>query len=158
MATGQMIEATSTLGYFEPQIHFSSSAPRLWRQKKLSMGQLRHSMEVMRMGVKAHTGYRWDNNHFFIDDIFGHPALKVVVMEGDMCLWEANFNTHVGDFETIPPDIDEWIRRIAEKKVRCSECGEWFGAGEWRHFSFAGAVCEADYNPAKHKGPDTRGN
>lgn len=145
-------------GAFEPQIHFSYSTVVKWRKNKISLANLSKALEELRIRVKEASGYTWDNGHFFIDDVCGMPAIEFAVTADSFSMWEANHNTSIGDFTSIPNDLSVMVNEhIAAGAVRCSECGGWFGEGKWVSYSFAGAVCNKDYDPAKHKGPDSSG-
>lgn len=143
------------LGFFEPQIHFSYSQLEKWRDRKVSMADLAKELDNLRIRMKEAAGYYWDNSHFYVDDIYGKPAIIFVVMDEGISMWEANHKTSIGNFDEIPEDIRQIIDHIAEGEVRCSEDGEW--VKEFKRYSYAGAVCVAHFNPAKHKGPDSSG-
>lgn len=144
------------LGFFEPQIHFTYSAIELWRREGFTFQQIKEALEELRVATKKATGYFWDNEHIFVDDIYGKPALQIMVHEDGIDLWETNHGTHVGTFVEIPEDITKLINNeIHEGKVRCSEGGEW--VKKFIKYSYAGAVCHEHFDPKKHKAPDSSG-
>ncbi len=146
------------VGTPEPRLHFPHGTLEGWRRAGLSLAEISQVLEDMRKAVKAAIGYFWDNSAFVIEDIYGQPALRILVNEDGIDLWEANFRTSVGHFAEIPGDTDAMLAQVSNRLVRCSECGGWFPPGEWVHYGFAGAVCKAHYDPKRHRQPDTRGD
>jgi hypothetical protein len=145
------------LGALTPQVHFPYSAPDHWKRDGITLPQLAAALELLRVRVKQAANYSWDNSHFFIDDIYGHPALKIQTHgDGSIGIWEANHNTAVGLFGSIPDDLGAMVGHAQQGEVLCHDCGQW--VSEFRRFSFAGAACLTCYDPTKHLPPDTRGD
>jgi hypothetical protein len=146
------------LGYVEPQLHFSSSTVHNWRRKGYTMAELRQALEHLRKEVKVASRYFYDNSHFFID-YGGTPSISFHILNDNLIsMWEVNHGRSIGSFEEIPAELSEMLHNIQRNRVPCAVCHQWFGDGEWVHFSFAGAVCKEHYDPKVHKPPDTRGD
>lgn len=154
------VEDFKPLGMFEPEIHFTYTAVERWRKTGLTIADVGRLLDELWQNVRGATGYRWANQHNFIDDISGHPGISFAIHGDAFCMWEANHGRSMGDLTELPDQntLYAWLTNISEDKVQCNKCGGWFGDGEWRHYSFAGAVCNADYDPKVHKPPDTRGD
>lgn len=147
---------TVELGFFEPQIHFSYSQMETWRRRGVKLTDLAKELNDLRIRMKEAAGYFWDNSHFYVDDIYGKPAISFLVRDDGIDMWEANHGTSLGDFAEIPEDIARIINdHIAVGEVKCSEDGEW--VKEFKRFSYTGAVCVKHFDPVRHKGPDSSG-
>jgi hypothetical protein len=144
----------------EPQIHFSTSDIRKWEGK--ATYQLHEEMDSLRVKVRDASGYRWDNSHFFIDDGFGKPALKVLFYGDGISFWNARNGVALDTFTRLTWAADtseairEWVDKIEKGLTRCQDCKGW--VKHINHFDFAGGVCDKCYNPKIHLPPDTRGD
>lgn len=157
--TGDLRDGGGDLGAFTPQIHFSYMAPWDWKRKGFSWLQIKDMLNEMRKAQKQALNYVWDNEHFYLDDLFGHPAIKFSIYSdgSGIGLWNARTNSNIGSFKSFPDDIEVWLTRyIPEGYNKCNDCGKW--VKEWKHYSFAGAVCLSCYDPTRHLPPDTRGD
>lgn len=163
-----------------PEIHFDYLEPRQWEGKTFK--QLHGEMNELRKKVKDATGYFWDNSHFYINDCFGRPALTVGFYETNIAFWNARNGASIGSFyertgkekllaavvgsdifavdavftEEMAKLIDEWTHKVSEGLTMCNECRGWFG--EYRAYSYAGAVCNGCFDPKRHTMPDTMGD
>ena len=146
----------------EPQIHFNTNDVREWEGKAYS--QLHKEMDSLRIKVRDASGYRWDNSHFYIDDGFGKPAIKVLFHDGGISFWNAingvALATYCGEMcvSGLVSAIQYWIDKIERGLAQCQECKGWVKCEAIHQFDFAGGVCDKCYNPKKHLPPDTRGD
>jgi hypothetical protein len=145
----------------EPQIHFSNTEPSHWTKKSLK--ELNKEMDALRIEIKNATKYTWDNTHFYIDSIFGRPALQVGFYEKDISFWNAETGTSMGSFDKFTDEeyakVRDWIHHIEDREVMCCECEKWVpDKTQGHHYSFAGFVCNKCYDPKVHLPPDTRGD
>jgi len=143
----------------EPQIHFDYMHHDKWVGRNLK--ELHREMEGLRIRIKKATNYGWDNSQFFIDDMYGHPALSVQFSHyGTITFWNARNGCSIETFGKFGKEeagtVSDWIEKISEGLTQCNECKKW--VKEYVHYSFAGAVCKKCYNPKKHLPPDTRGD
>ena len=144
------------LGFFEPQIHFKYSQMESWRRRGVKLADLARELEALRIRIKEAAGYFWDNSHFYINDIFGKPAIELLVNDEGISMWEANHGTSIGHYEEIPENITEIINgKIAKGMVLCSDGDHW--VSRFKKFSYAGAVCAEHFDSRHHKGPDSSG-
>jgi hypothetical protein len=146
-----------------PQIHFDYTEPRNWIGK--TFVQIKNEMENLRIAIKNASGYFWDSQNFFIDDISGKPALRVQFWPDNISLWNA---TNGRGIQTIQSDEngifteDDYnklytcVVKVANGFTQCASCNDW--VKEYKPYSFAGAVCLTCFDPERHKGPDTRGD
>jgi hypothetical protein len=146
-----------------PEIHFSRSELRhKWEGQTFTA--LKEAMNTLRKKVKEATGYFWDNDHYFIDDTYGRPALKIMFQDDCVSIWSARNDSNFGSLRTangiidrsIFDSLDVYVDNVAKGLTQCSDCADW--VEKFKRYSFAGAVCETCYNPSRHKGPDTRGD
>lgn len=145
-----------------PEIHFDYLEPNRWAGK--SFLALYAEMETLRKAVKKASGYGWDNTHFYIDDLFGKPAIQIQFWPTNLSIWSAQTGTNFGSIESLDNTVSPFVlerldkvRRGVEKGLtECNVCREW--VKHFVRYSFAGAVCSKCFDPEKHKGPDTRGD
>jgi hypothetical protein len=146
---------------FQPEIHFDYLEHEKWINKPLS--QLYKEMDELRKKVKVASGYTWDNSHFFINSIYGRPALQVGFYNGSISFWNAETGTSIDSFSEFGREesnkVNEWISHIEKHEIQCNDCGEWVKKSEeGQYYSFAGFVCNKCYNPKVHLPPNTKGD
>ena len=148
-----------------PKIHFSYLDTRAWVGKTHT--ELSKEMEALRVRVKEASGYPYDNSHFIIDDISGHPALTLLFSNNPdypyLSVWSAINGVCIGEIgsgkkwtDKDSKTIEDWVWHVNSGLTRCNECSKW--VGHINHYSFAGGVCDDCYNPQKHLPPDTSGD
>jgi|SRR5215471_4456911 len=149
-----------------PQIHFNYLEPATWLGR--STKELRLEMEALRRQIKDAVGYQWDSTHFYIDNIYGRPALQIDFYDREEAIpaWNA-LNGRAIHMPAAPEGIitkeivkalSEAQHKVTEGFTQCNVCYEWISAEAMNPFSFAGAVCDGCYDPKRHLPPDTRGD
>lgn len=143
-----------------PEIHFGYREHIDWTKKPLK--ELYVEMEELRKKVRQASGYTWDNSHFFINSIYGKPALQVLFSEDSLSFWNAETGSSMGSFEQYTNDeareVSDWISHIEEHEIQCNQCKEWVKNKDGHYYSFTGFVCNKCYNPKVHLSPNTRGD
>ena len=145
---------------YHPEIHFDYLHHHGW--KGVTLVDLDDIHNALREKVKDASGYYYDNSHFYIDDLCGHPALTVLFEPTCISFWNAKTGRCIGGIldttDTSLKLIDDMIHNVSDGRDRCSECGVWQPSNEMKSFGYAGVVCKNCYNPKKHLQPDTRGD
>lgn len=143
---------------FKPEIHFNYTHHYAWIGADLN--ELYNEMEKLRIAVKKASNYYWDSSIFFINDLCGYPALKVLFSESSISFWNARNGCSLGTFDTFgtkeSKELDSYIANVSKGLTRCNVCKAWFK--DFKSYSFAGAVCKDCYDPERHLPPDTSGD
>ena len=71
----------------EPQLHFHYLSPHAWTGK--SIVESFEESDELRKRLKVAAEYTWDSTRFYIDDIFGHPAVQISFYKDMISLWNA---------------------------------------------------------------------
>jgi hypothetical protein len=125
------------------------------------MAELEAESEKIRIKVKEATGYAWDNSHFMIDDSYGYPALSIMFGGNSISVWNAKNRRSIGRLagdeftKEHARTLEGWADKVQELLTRCNECKQWVKEGEWKAYSYAGAVCLSCYDSEKHQWPST---
>jgi len=122
-----------------------------------------HQARDLHKALKQATGYTWDNQHWFIENMYGEVSLSLSLHNSSASLYDTSGAKFVdtlcggGIFtEAHLEQIKEALYEMANGRTKCNSCKKW--ANDYKKYSFAGSVCNDCYDPNKHKGPDTRGD
>lgn len=117
------------------------------------------SLNELSLKVKDAIGYDWDNNHYFVTNIFGRLALQLYFYEDGSGIdaWEYNSGVSVGQIMSYD-HLAYLVGLSTEGRAPCYECKQPTKTNELVHFGFTGGVCRKCYKPDKHLPPDTRGD
>lgn len=139
--------------------------PREWEGKKIN--QICLDMEKIRLKLKEAVNYTWDNSHFYITDIYGKLSITLLFSPdyginawsyntGAKIITQWNYNRKWTKKDT--KELQDIVHHLEEGETQCQVCKNWFKTGDWKHYSFAGAVCNKDFDPRIHLPPDTSGS
>lgn len=139
------------------------------------MKDLCADLTALRIAVKNAVDYPYGNQHFYIENIYGKATLTIGVYtyKGSEMIqkpdgYEISFWNywngralspairHINDepftqkdYETIQTNL----AKVTQGLTQCTVCHEW--VDEYQSYSYAGAACDACYEPTKHKQPET---
>ncbi len=96
----------------------------------------------------------------WIEDLTGKPQLQFVVGTESLTLYAGpsiSLITFV-DWLEFKVKLPTFIANIKAGKWYCGQCNKFKSQKRFKHFSFAGIVCDKCYDPNFHRPPDTRGD
>lgn len=96
----------------------------------------------------------------YITDGTGKVQLQFACWEQAVTLYASSSISlkSFSDWTLFKAQLPTFIQKVSEGKWYCDSCGKWKSKGRFKHYSFAGIVCEKCYNPTFHTPPDTRGD
>jgi hypothetical protein len=125
--------------------------------------EIRKELDATHKKLKEATGYTWDNQNWYIEDMFGQIQLSLYISKANGTLYDRAGTQHVDSLchsdtfnETHLEIIKEALYGMANGDKKCNDCGKW--TKETRDYGFAGVVCNSCFNPHKHKTANTAGD
>lgn len=148
-----------------PAVHFSYMQFMPFGEWGCGLAKVSEQLEALRKSLKDACGYRYDNDHFYLEDMYGRPLIRFNVTPDSAVFYDVTGTIFLFSFtkerwEKTPvacyERIQDALDALGEGKKLCYECGSWVEEG--KQFGFTGFVCNDCYDPLKHRPPDMKGD
>jgi hypothetical protein len=133
-----------------------------WAREKATLADAYKQLEPVRRAVSSSTNYVGGSHAdvWFSDKCGELVLLLCFASEKHFAVYARHGCRSLLNMNRLPTsqELEQWAEHVRAGQHFCDKCETWNPLAEFKHYSFAGMVCADCYDPAKHTGPDTRGD